>query len=537
MRNALAGFGVLCVVVWVSVWATYRLPSSAPLSPAARAALVARARNGERFARPERIRPGAILVTNYAAGLPVDGAPTPASRIKVDVVMARASIVSRSDLVFALSLVPGLDGVGVDVGDREAYLSADELMRADALAAAQPLQAMEFELGADRGAIDTLLRKQLGMEEGDYARQPRRYFRFRTDAFIESADHRGVVPVLRGNTPGPTLSKESLRAAAVAGGRYLLRHLYDDGRFGYEYTPAKDLDEAYGLDYSLPRHAGGSYFLAQLYGATHDTSFRDGAARALQFLARRQPDACGRIDRSCIANKEVVNADLGAAAMSLLAVVEFEAATGTHEHLTWARRLAQFLVYMQKPDGDFCHLFDFGRDRRDEKTKMLYYSGEAAFALAKLTALIGPSDPDYKRYAGALDRGLDYLTGAQYATLAGQFYFGEDHWTCMAADAGWDALPPEHRVRYARFCDQFVAFLRRTQFTPRDAAVAAQPDFVGAYGFSPLLPPHATPVGSRSETTVSSYAMMLRRGTAGSDEGRATLEQIRLGMQFLLDHQ
>ncbi|MDB4968739.1 MAG: hypothetical protein JWN44_4428, partial [Myxococcales bacterium] len=42
---------------------------------------------------------------------------------------------------------------------------------------------------------------------------------------------------------------------------------------------------------------------------------------------------------------------------------------------------------------------------------------------------------------------------------------------------------------------------------------------------------------SRSETTVSSYAMMLRRGTAGSDEGRATLEQIRLGMQFLLDHQ
>lgn len=537
MRNALLAFGAVVAFVWVTVWASYRLPSFTPPSHAERAALIARVRNGEKFPRPARIERGAIIARAFYGGVPLHGTPTPQSRIKVDVVVARAPIVAHWEPVFALSLVPGLDGVGVDVGDREAYVLPDDLMRADVLAAAQPLQAMEFELGANRDAIDTLLRTQLAMEEGAFAHAPKRYFRFRTDQFIESADHRGVVPVVRGNTPGPRVSKEALRAGAIAGGRYLLRHLYDDGRFGYEYTPAKDLDEAYGLDYSLPRHAGGTYFLAQLFRATHDTSFRDGAARALEFLAQRQPDACGRVDRSCVANKEVVNADLGSAAMSLLAVVEYIGATGDHAQMTWARRLAQFLLYMQKPDGDFCHLFDFGRDKRDEKTKMLYYSGEAAFALGKLTALLGPRDPDYPRYAAALDRGLDYLTGAQYAHLAGQFYFGEDHWTCMAAEAGWEALPPAHRERYAKFCDQFVAFLRRTQFTPSDGAVSGQPDFLGAYGFSPLLPPHATPVGSRSETTVSSYGMMVRRGTADTRSGRATLQQIRLGMQFLLDHQ
>ena len=31
--------------------------------------------------------------------------------------------------------------------------------------------------------------------------------------------------------------------------------------------------------------------------------------------------------------------------------------------------------------------------------------------------------------------------------------------------------------------------------------------------------------------------MQVRRGLADSDEGRRTREQIRLGMQFLLDHQ
>ena len=46
---------------------------------------------------------------------------------------------------------------------------------------------------------------------------------------------------------------------------------------------------------------------------------------------------------------------------------------------------------MQKPDGDFCHLYDAAADSRDEeKTKLLYFSGEAAFALAKLDALLWP---------------------------------------------------------------------------------------------------------------------------------------------------
>lgn len=516
MRSALVAFAAVCALVWIAVFAIYRYPSHRALSPDERANWIARARRGEKLDRP-----GAVFVRERNG------------RIKIDVVVARAPIAAFFEPLFALSIVPGLDGIGVTVDGREAWLLPDDLMLADALASRQLLAAMDFELGANKERIDELLARQLGLDDLAFEHAPKRYFRFRTDGFIESADRARVLPVVRGNTPGPSLTKENLRAAAVAGGRYLLRHLYDDGRFGYEYTPSTDKDEAYGFDYSLPRHAGGAYFLAQLFGAMRDDAFRAGSQRALQFLEARQPDACNRPTRACVANRESRYADLGTTAMSLLAVVEYESSTGDRALVPWARRLAEFLLFMQKPDGDFCHVFDPIADKRDEKIKLLYYSGEATYALAKLLALVPRDDRDWPRWQAALDRGLDYLTGAQYAFLAGQFYFGEDHWTCMAADAGWDALPAAHRERYARFCDQFAAFLRRTQFTERDAVVAGQPDFLGAYGFSPFLPPHATPVGSRTETTLSAYLMQRRRG----DDSRETRAQIERGLTFLLAHQ
>ena len=525
MRRLFVAYAVVCAVAWLAVWAVYRTPSFVSLTPSERNAIIARVRHGEEVPRPDRIRVGATFV--HADG----------NRLKGDVVLARAPIFAGYEPLFALSIVPGVDGIGVDVGEKEAFLLPDDLLRADVLAGHTPLSAMDFELGAKRDAIDALLAAQLGLDEAGFQRASKKYFRFRTDAFVESADLSTVLPVVRGNTPGPRLSSAALRDGAIAGGRYLLRHLYDDGRFGYEYSPSTDKDEAYGLDYSLPRHAGATYFLAQVYGATHDRAFRDGARRALDFLSARQPDGCSHPARSCVANPELRGADLGAAAMALLAVGEFERATGDRAEMPWARRLAGFLLFMQKDSGDFCHLYNPATDTRDEKTHLLYFTGEAAFALAKLAALVGPGDRDYARWVSSLDRALEYLTVKQYANLAGQFYFGEDHWTCMAADAAWDALPPAHREKYARFCDQFVAFLRRTQFTPRDSVAQAQPDFVGSYGFSPFLPPHATPVGSRSETTISTYEMQRRRGLADGDEGRATREQIALGMQFLLDHQ
>ena len=562
MARLLASFTVFILALWLVVWGWARMPSFSSLTPGERDAVMARLRGGEATVS-SRVLAGPVFVTVYDKGAPVAARTimtttlssaiaaaaadpalhaTPAQRYKVDVMMARAPIAARPEILFALSLIPGIDGIGVTLDGRDAWLTPDELMRADVLASWLPVSALDFELGADVNAIGKLLAQKLALDDDAFARAKKHWFRFRVDSFVEPADptHRTstpALPVVRGDVPGPRLSREALRDGALAGGKYLLRHLYEDGRFGYEYWPGRDEDLPYNLDYSLPRHAGAVYFLAQLYGATHDPQFRQGAEQSMTLLQREHYAGCDQPLRACIADNGTHWSDLGGTSMALLAAVELQAVTGDRALDGWIRRLANFVVFMQKPDGDFCHLYDAASDTRNTKVKMLYYSGEAAFALGKLVALLGPRDRDYARYAHALDEGLHYLTDTQYDYFAGQFFFGEDHWTCMAADAGWDALPPTHREKYARFCDGFTAFLRRTQFTPGDPLLADQPDFIGAYGLSPLLPPHGTPVGSRSETTISTYRMQQRRGLADSALGRETRRQIDLGMQFLLDHQ
>jgi hypothetical protein len=568
--RSLVAFAAFLAVVWLVVWGWSRVPSYAPLTPAERDAVMARLRERDRplpDSTPDHIldRPlgGPLFVSVYDKGAPVAArtlvAPTlaaalaeaaadpslratPEQRYKVDVMMARAHLATAPAPLFALSLVPGVDGIGVTVDGRTAYLLPDELMRGELLTAWLPVSLLDFELGADVDGIAQKLARKLGLSDDAFSQAEKRWFRFRVDGFVEPADPARrattpALPVLRGKVPGPRLSREALRRGAIAGGRYLLRHLYEDGRFGYEYWPGRDEDLPFGLDYSLPRHAGGVYFLAQLYGATHDEQFREGAARSLAFLEKQHHANCERSDRACISDPALGSSDLGGTAMALLATVEYEAASGDRSREDWARRLGNFILFMQKPDGDFCHLYSPSQDARNTKTKMLYFSGEATLALAELVAILDPHDGDRPRYVAALDLALHYLTETQYAHFAGQFFFGEDHWTCIAADAAWDALPPAHREKYARFCDDFAAFLRRGQFTPDESITRAQPDFVGGYSFSPILPPYGTPVGSRTETTLSAYHMQQRRGLADSRMGRATRRQLELGLQFLLDDQ
>ncbi len=224
----------------------------------------------------------------------------------------------------------------------------------------------------------------------------------------------------------------------------------------------------------------------------------------------------------CVLDRGAGVAQLGSSALGVVAIAEYQRATGDARYLDHARKLAEFLLLMQRGDGSFRHLYDPARATADDDAQLLYYSGEAALALARMYAITNDA-----RYADAAVRGVDWLVD-WYDFFLGGFFYGEEHWTCIAAEALW---PYVRRDTYRTFCDGYAAFLRDQQNAAGDLPDAD--DLAGAYEVSAFVPPYNFAAGSRTEAMLSAFVLDVDHG----GDATATGEQIVAAVDYLLGQQ
>lgn len=440
------------------------------------------------------------------------------ARIKVDVVTGRGPLAEMNELLRALALHPGLEGVGVTLetasGEtEEAMLLPDEVFLYRLFGSYMPLPYIpEFTIGFDFERTDMMLAQLARLPAGGYGAAQRSYFRLRSDAFVEPPRaelDRDPLPLTRGLPPPPPVSAESLRAGAIAGGKYLVEHLAPNGRYIYEreLTSGRGTDPSQPGPYSIPRHAGTTYFLAELYRLSGEAFLREPIERAFAHLqelieaggcAGTLPDGTRF---ACVVDLGQSHAHLGSAALTVVALAEYQRATGDARYEPLARDLSAWILYMQRPDGSFAHLYDVPRAEKDEVTQMFFYAGESALALARMHVITG--DP---RYRDAAERALDAMID-WYDFFAGGFFYGEEHWTCIAAEAVYPAVK---KPSYLRFCNGYAGFLRDQQVQPDD--FPDQADYAGSYNFTPYLIPQNTPAGSRTESMISAYLLGKHHG-------------------------
>ncbi len=462
------------------------------------------------------------------------------ARIQVDIVTGTALLGGGQWLFDALA-VPGIadmlainfgiDGIGAHVGDRTALVLPHELVASKLLSTKRPSDAMpDFAMGVDLARIATLVGARAGSSQPADADA---LFRFRTDTFVEQPlEHRDQppLPLVRGVPPAPALSAQTLRDAALLGARYLVAHLAPNGRYIYEHelTTGVRTDPLRSSNYSMPRHGGTTYFLAELYRITKEPWLREPIERAFAHLAEllAQGKCGGTLPDGtafdCVLDKNENQAQLGSTALVVVALAEYQRATGDRRYLPLAQKLAAWILYMQRPDGSFRHLYDPRLKRPDEHAELLYYSGEAALALARMYVITNDV-----RYARAAERGLDWLVD-WYDFFMGGFFYGEEHWTCIASEAIW---PAAKNPKYQEFCDGYGTFLRSQQ--PELGEHPDEDDLAGAYNVTPFVPPYNTPAGSRTEAMISAYLLGVHRG----DPDERLRGQIRLALQYALGQQ
>jgi len=428
-------------------------------------------------------------------------------RFTVEITRGSAPVWLGVPVIENLDLVPLREGLHVsfdgDGPDGDAWLTPEELRAADAYDTGLRTPIQDLTFGVDiRGLVGQLAR-ELGQEpEAALARA--RIRRVRIDAIAAEPYPRRV-----------EVTEEALREAASEGAAFLLRHMKRDGRFTYVYDgrTGRDRPEAY----NLPRHSGTTYFLAQVGNLADMPEAREGALRALQWVRRQTIRQCGAPTLWCVEMGGRV--ELGSSALTVIAAAEY--LKGGEDPMV--RELLENLVAhirdMQREDGELMHIYDLEADA-PEDVQLLFYSGEGALALLKAHEVTqNPEDLEAAR------RLMAHLTGAGWDFLGSRYYYGEEHWTCIAVGAASDRMESADAID---FCRRWGEFNREVQYgageTPWDSE--------GAYGVGPLLIPRLTPVASRSEAFISTYEGARRLGI----EDQALRGQIEAGLGMLLAH-
>ncbi len=443
----------------------------------------------------------------------------PGATLVYETIVGEGPVLLRPAAAFALSFVPGRDGMAVTVGDRTEYLTPDELLARQAYDQGFEIPSFGFKSGVDGTLALAILADRFEMTVPDLLDRAR----VRRVRVVRSLPAQAPARVVTADT----MTRDDVRDGAIAAARFLARGLDARGRFRY-LVDAPTNRTLPGYDW--PRHSGATYFVAQAAALTQDPELAAAALRAGGFLRDHAMVECG--EHRCVGDQKIV--DVGSTALAVLAFVEIARTKLDGSFGDVVPELTAFLRAQQRPDGEFMHEYDRAA-RRPIDIQLLYYSGEAALALSRAASLLDdPRDLDAAR------RALARLVGPGWSFFGSRYYFGEEHWTCQAMEDLWDRAPDP---RALDFCIRWQDYDRKLQF----AADETPYDADGAYGFGPLVTPRLTPVGSRSEAGIATLdaatrahlgAGPLAASVAVSPDELARLDrQMRRSLAVLLRHQ
>ncbi|MFP4058676.1 MAG: hypothetical protein ACLF0G_17555 [Candidatus Brocadiia bacterium] len=345
--------------------------------------------------------------------------------------------------------------------------------------------------------------------------------RFAVVSFIEREPGGGGPPVrlYRARPLVERVTAGRLLAAAEAGADWLVRFQRPDGRFRYVYHAARDA--AVDEPYNATRHAGTAWSLAQAFAATGERRFGEGARRALAWLL-----SCAEGDGEMAWVAWAGERELGAAALAVVALLEYREAAGTRRFDRVIRRLGRFLVAMQRDDGFFWSHYDpqAGQGTLPTGHVPLYAPGEAFLALVRLQRAM--PEPAWRRAALAA---ADFLVERRDEWYAAHDLPAvlPDAWTMMGLDE-LHALGLGTR-RHADYGLFLAHIALEEQLGPAEARWL---DHVGAPR-ERARAPRVGPAASRCEGVLAAWRLARRLGGDTAPYRRFALRSAR----FQLAHQ
>lgn len=246
----------------------------------------------------------------------------------------------------------------------------------------------------------------------------------------------GIVHELYGNGRNAgrrkieSLDDETLADIIRNSSDFLARQVDKEGRFVYGYHPCFNRQIP---AYNALRHASTTYSMLEAWEKTRQPELLAAIERALDYLTTQ-------FIRDCDDKAFVVDTGneikLGANATAILAMTKYSAVLGSDRFTALMEKLALGILHMRAQDGSFTHVLTWPSLEVKEKFRIVYYEGEAAFALMRLYSLTKD-----ERWIGAVERAFGHFIEKDY-------WKHHDHWLSYCTNE-LTLYRPE--LRYFRF--------------------------------------------------------------------------------------
>jgi len=233
-------------------------------------------------------------------------------------------------------------------------------------------------------------------------------------------------------------------------------------------------------------------------------ALKDALARAKDYLLSHMREFRDVEGRRLLAPTLRDEVKLGAAGLGLLALIDYAEIADDESLEPILEGMGEFILFCQKPSGEFLHKYDIRR-KRFLNFRSQFYSGEATLALVALFEHTGD-----ERWLEAAKSGARYLievrdAGKPLRSLT------HDHWLMLALSRLYlvdrDPLWRDHLFRLARA----IMLKQRKQHR--------FPDYVGSF----YTPPQSAVAATRGEGLVAAYRIAVAEDPELADEIRQSL--------------
>jgi hypothetical protein len=216
----------------------------------------------------------------------------------------------------------------------------------------------------------------------------------------------------RRNTP---LTHDELSDLIQSGQKYLVNLSKANGKFTYGYFACFDKEINY---YNMLRHASTLYAMLEVYEFNPTPPAKSAIEKGLAYLMNSaiyvdHKRDCAFVIDGTSDNQEI---KLGANAAAILAFTKYTEVFEESKYLEVCEQLANGILSLQHEDGSFNHVLHYPSLELKERFRIIYYDGEAAFALMRLYKL----QKDV-RWLKAVEKAFDYFIKKDY-------WKNHDHW-------------------------------------------------------------------------------------------------------------